>query len=165
LTRKLDGGQVLEKPKKNQNQNKMDETHENHYGMDCIGYRPLCPFWKFWLGQIRHGHRKFQSLRLIYGATSMLLTKKLDGGQVSRNPRKTQTQIFEENRENNENHYVMECGGYKPLVPIFLCVWKFWLALNPHKHLTSHKEQCPVPSTFNNTTTNPPLQNTNRVAR
>ncbi len=42
LTRKLDGGQVLEKPKKNQN--KMDEKHENHYGMDGIGYRPLCPF-------------------------------------------------------------------------------------------------------------------------
>jgi hypothetical protein len=33
-------------------------------------------------------------LRLIYGATSMLLTKKLDGGQVfERNPRKTNTNI------------------------------------------------------------------------
>ncbi len=42
----------------------------------------------------------------IYGATSMLLTtKNLDGGQVSEEPKKKkkQTQIFEENRENNEN--------------------------------------------------------------
>ncbi len=55
-----------------------------------------CPFWKFFgLAKfLPHGHRKFQNLRLIYGATSMLLTKKLDGGQVfERNPRKTNTNI------------------------------------------------------------------------
>jgi hypothetical protein len=96
----------------------------------------------------------------------LLTTKNLDGGQVSEESKKNKNKhkYFEENPENNETHYVMECGWYKSLVPIFLCVWKFWLALIPHKHLTSHKEQCPVPSTFNNTTTNPPLQNTNRVA-
>jgi hypothetical protein len=60
----------------------------------------------------------------------------------------------------------MECGGYKPLVPIFLPVWKFWLALIPHRHLNNHKEQCPVPSsTFNHTTTNPSLQNTNKECK
>jgi hypothetical protein len=35
----------------------MNFKHENHYGMDGIGYRPLCPFLLpileiFWLGQI-----------------------------------------------------------------------------------------------------------------
>jgi hypothetical protein len=55
------GGQVLEKPqeKPNQNQNKMDEKHENHYGIvivfgtgHCAHF--CCPFWKFWHGQIPH---------------------------------------------------------------------------------------------------------------
>jgi len=50
-----------------------------------------CPFWKFWLGQIPHGHNKFQpNFEVdIYGATSMLLTtKNLDDGQVSEEPKK-----------------------------------------------------------------------------
>jgi hypothetical protein len=43
LTRKLDGGQVLEKPKKNQNQNKMNEKHENHYGMERYWVQAIVP--------------------------------------------------------------------------------------------------------------------------
>jgi len=170
--RKLDGGQVLEKPKKNQNHNKMDEKHENHYGMDGIGYRPLCPFLLpileilAWPNSLRAPQiPKFEVD--IWGNFYVVDQKAWRWASFRGTQEKQkQTQIFEENRENNENHYIMECGEYnKPLVPIFLPVWKIWLALIPHRHLTNHKEQSPVPNTFNNTTTNPSLQSTNRVAR
>jgi hypothetical protein len=48
-------------------------------------------------------------------------------GTQGKKKKKTPTQIFEENRENNENHYVMECGGYKPLCPFFCLFGNFGL--------------------------------------